>query len=292
MIKTVLELDLVGYSTIAATLESGLDVQVSAQLNQQIQDFVDVGLKAAGVNRPDTVMATTGDGAILVFDKPSLAHTFAAAVQKGAREHNSTKPVGIGKRVFRIGIATGDLVMQPKPTGGHDIAGLTIARAVRLEAKANPGEVLCDPDTFAGLTAAQKKRYSSPETIAGKRNETFVVRRCILNPDGVTDAEFFTGPPAGAALESLQVTKSSVTANSRAGRKEIVKLSERLKPNQLPRLVFLLCVPIQRRPSSALDLAGQVSHLLQWAEEDPADLENLLLELRDLVGSAGGGHPH
>ena len=79
-------------------------------------------------------MQTTGDGAILVFDRPSQAHGFAAAVQQATRTHNATKPAGIGKRVFRIGVATGELVMERKATGGFDVAGMTIARAVRLVA--------------------------------------------------------------------------------------------------------------------------------------------------------------
>jgi hypothetical protein len=74
MNKTVLELDLVGYSTIGDNLEQGLDVTTISQLNRQIQSFVDEGLKAVGVSRDNTVMATTGDGAILVFDSASDAH--------------------------------------------------------------------------------------------------------------------------------------------------------------------------------------------------------------------------
>jgi class 3 adenylate cyclase/tetratricopeptide (TPR) repeat protein len=190
MIKTVLELDLVGYSTIAAMLQDGDDVETVAKLNQKIQDFIDTGLQAVGLPRDKTVLKTTGDGAILVFDKPSQAHDFADAVQQATRAHNAKKPPGIGKRVFRVGIATGDYVKEDKPDG--DGAGMTIVHAVRFEAKAKPGEVLCDPETFAGLTAKQKRLYSGRETITGKRDEKFQAHRCTLNPDGVADAVFFT----------------------------------------------------------------------------------------------------
>jgi class 3 adenylate cyclase len=192
MTKTVLELDLVGYSTIADMLEQGLGVETSPQLNRQIQSFVDQGLQSVKLTRDATVMQTTGDGAILVFDKPSLAHVFANAVHQATRTHNATKDADIGKRIFRIGIATGDLVMEPKANGGFDIGGMTIARAVRLEAKARPGEVLCDPETFAGLTAKQQKLYSARETVTGKRDETFPAHRCVMNPNGVKDAACFT----------------------------------------------------------------------------------------------------
>ncbi len=284
MIKTVLELDLIGYSKIAADLENNLGVVTSPMLNKQIQDFVDVGLKAADVSRPDTVMATTGDGAILVFDQPAKAHVFADAVQQATRTHNTPKPPGTGKRVFRIGIATGDLVMQPKPTCGHDIAGMTIARAVRLEAKANPGGVLCDSKTFAGLTAAQKKRYSGLETITGKRDETFEAHRCILNPDGVNDAKFFTGATGGGQPESAQSNPTSVTQNPKVMRREIVSLFQKLRPHQFDELVFLLDVPIHQRPSEVLDNERRRNELLKWVEGPPSQLENLLFELRQLVG--------
>ena len=288
MIKTVLELDLVGYSAIAATLEEGLGVETSPQLNQQIQGFVDVGLKVVGVSRESTVMQTTGDGAILVFDKPSQAHVFADAVQLATRTHNASKSAGIGKCVFRIGVATGDLVMAPKPTGGFDIAGMTIARAVRLEAKAKPGEVLCDTKTFAGLTAKQQKIYSGVETITGKRDEKFKAHRCILNPDGVKDATFFTGEMSEGKSASTPPKPNPATQPPKVNRKEILELFKQVKPHQFDDLVFLLEVPIARRPAETNDLKRRTSELLKWAEEADSGLANLLLELRELVGAEGG----
>jgi hypothetical protein len=65
--KTVLELDLVGYSDVARNLEQQVGVEVVARFNDQIQEFVDVGLAAIQSNREDVVRATTGDGAILVL---------------------------------------------------------------------------------------------------------------------------------------------------------------------------------------------------------------------------------
>ncbi len=192
MTKTVLELDLVGYSTIAQTLEQGLDVGTAPNLNAQIQSFIDAGLAAVRAERPKTVMQTTGDGAILVFDRPADAHDFAAAVNEATRAHNHTKSDPIGKRVFRIGVATGDLVMTPKSAGGYEIGGMAIARAVRLEAKAKPGEVLVDATTHAALSPEQKNRYGARESVAGKRDEVFDAYRCVLDPAGPAEMEFFT----------------------------------------------------------------------------------------------------
>ena len=131
MNKTVLELDLVGYSTICDQLEQGLDVKTIAQLNRQIQSFVDTGLQAAGVTREETVMATTGDGAILVFESAVQAHQFAVAVHTTTAEHNRTRTQPLAKRVFRSGAATGEIVMEPKPNGGFEIAGWSGSEAIR-----------------------------------------------------------------------------------------------------------------------------------------------------------------
>ena len=68
--KTVVELDLVGYSDAFRALEENVGVEVVARFNDQIQGFVDAGLSAVGTQRARVVLATTGDGAILAFDRP------------------------------------------------------------------------------------------------------------------------------------------------------------------------------------------------------------------------------
>ena len=52
--------------------------------------------------------------------------------------------------------------------GGFDIAGSTIARAVRLEAKAPRGGVLIDVQTFNRLRADLKARFGSKQNVHGK----------------------------------------------------------------------------------------------------------------------------
>ncbi|VTR91710.1 chat domain protein : Uncharacterized protein OS=Methanosaeta concilii (strain ATCC 5969 / DSM 3671 / JCM 10134 / NBRC 103675 / OCM 69 / GP-6) GN=MCON_1746 PE=4 SV=1: Guanylate_cyc: CHAT [Gemmata massiliana] len=285
--KTVLELDLVGYSTIAAALQDGLGVETSLTLNRQIQEFVDVGLVAAGVTRKAAVVQTTGDGAILIFDQPTQAHTFAEAVQQAARAHCDSKPVGIGKRAFRIGIATGELVLERKTKaegGGFEIGGMTIARAVRLEAKARPGEVLCDATTFAGLTAEQQKQYSGVEVVAGKRNEMFEAHRAALNPNGAKDAEFFTGSLTQPTTEAVSSKPVPAVQGDKSNRKEILALFGELKSHQFDELIFLLDMPFKLRPSGGLNLEARKDAILNWATEEHR-LDTLLDELRELVSA-------
>ena len=53
-------------------------------------------------------------------------------------EAESGKQDLLGKCVFRVGVATGEVDIEPANTGA-DLAGMAIARAVRLEAKATAG---------------------------------------------------------------------------------------------------------------------------------------------------------
>ncbi|AMV25131.1 hypothetical protein VT84_12100 [Gemmata sp. SH-PL17] len=277
--KTVLELDLVGYSTIAAELEHNLGVETSPQLNKQIQNLIDSGLSVIGLERKTAVMQTTGDGAILVFDHASQAHDFAEAVTRATRAHNANKPVGTSKRVFRIGIATGDLVMEAKESGGFEIGGIAISRAVRLETKAKPGEVLCDTYTFSVLTEEQRKRYSKAETVTGKRDEKFEAHRAELNPDGVKDTAPFTssGNPPTPPIRPDPFTQTFDEI-----RREIIKLIKKLRPLQFDQLIFLLNVPIGQRPPEALNLDSKMNNLLKWADE-AGQVASLLLELRFVI---------
>ena len=192
MQKTILELDLVGYSTICDNFEQGLDVTSITQLNEQIQGFIDAGLDAVNLARETTVNQTTGDGAILVFDSAPFAHQFAHAVHEATREHNKSRSQNLAKRVFRMGAATGEIDFTAKPGGGSDIAGTTIARAVRLESKAQPGGILIDEATYQGISDDQRAQYTDKIRVKGKRDEEFDAYPCQFYAEGPEQVSFFT----------------------------------------------------------------------------------------------------
>jgi class 3 adenylate cyclase len=175
-IKTVVELDLVGYSDVARVLQENLDTEAIARLNTQIQEFVEAGLKATGAEREQVLLKTTGDGAILAFDRSEDAHRFAVGVHRATQEHNIKRSLPFSKRWFRIGIATGDLYREPN----GDIAGTVIADAVRLEAAGLPGQIITDATTFDSLPADLQTLYGSEEIVAGKRDERFAARRSTV----------------------------------------------------------------------------------------------------------------
>lgn len=239
--KTVVELDLVGYSDVCRALEENIGVEIVARFNEQIQRFVDIGLGAIGTERSGAVLATTGDGAILAFDNPTDAHRFAAAVHEATRRHNSERTLSSSRRWFRIGVATGDLYQRPRIGGGQEIAGTVIAIAVRLEAAAKPGEVLVDAVSFASLPAELQVRYGTEETIPGKRGEQFAARRCTIVPYA-TEHE------------------SSPTVQS------VLDLFDRLNPrDQLDRLMLVIGMPQQHRPPDTLEMFRRQDKIVDWA---------------------------
>ncbi len=116
-------------------------------------------------------------------------------VHEACRVHNHGKSVPAARRWFRIGIATGDLVLETLGAT-RKMAGSVIARAVRLEAAANIGEILADTDTYAALPREIQARYGAEERIAGKRDEKFPARRCVIVPGLHTAAADSKGNPS------------------------------------------------------------------------------------------------
>jgi class 3 adenylate cyclase len=278
MKKTVVELDLIGYSTICDLLEEMAGVEAVTNLNKEIQAFVDAGLERIRAERAKVVMQTTGDGAILVLEQPADAHRFAEAVHEATHKHNERKNKPVGKRVFRIGAATGDLAMEQKEDGRYEMAGMTIARAVRLERKASPGGVLVDSDTHEGLTEQQKQLYQGPEQIAGKRDEMFSAYQCIMCPDAAKNVEYFV-EQAKQKPDAKPIKPATLGVERE--RREILNRFELLKPHHFSSLVFLMNIPVNRRPPDTVDLERQKKHILDWADQD-GRLGELLLELRGL----------
>ncbi len=280
--KTVVELDLVGYSSICALLEEAGDVNGVATLNSKIQEFVDAGLKSVEAKRSDSVIKTTGDGAILLLDSPQYAHRFAEAIHELTRKHNSDRSQPVGKRVFRIGVATGDIALEPLKGGGYEIAGMTIARAVRLESKASPGGILVDSKSFDGLHPEQQIRYSAPESVAGKRDEIFKAHGCVFDPDAMVNvAWFLEQKQKSEEVTSIQPASSGV---EREERREILERFKQLDSSQVTDLVFLLNIPIDSRPPNTLDVEDRKREILEWAEKQNC-LEDLLVELRQMQKS-------
>src|SRR5262249_23082935 len=175
--KTVLELDLVSYNDIARVLEESLNVEAVKVFEDQIPAFVDHGLHTPRLPREAIVLRPAGDNAPLLFHDAATMHHFAHAVQQETLRHNRAKSVELAKRWFRMGAATGTVLVL---AAERRIVGSTIARAARLEAVAHKGQLVVDLPTFDALPDELKGYYGLEEVIGGKRDEHFTVRRRTL----------------------------------------------------------------------------------------------------------------
>jgi class 3 adenylate cyclase len=257
--KTVVSVDLVGYNIIAESAEEGLGVDVVKTLNEQIQQFINSGLEALKLPRHDHFITDTGDGGILIFDSSDDAFLFATHIIKQTEEHNRTRRRGISKRIFRIGAASGEIVIEPKVTGGFDIAGITIARAVRLEAKTPPGGLLVDRQAFEILESDNQKEFSSSLTVPGKRDEEFSAYLRSPYPNAENDAAFFS---QGEAKQNPIYAASK----AKIDRIQLLRDIHRLHPNTYAPMIFLLEIPIAQRPSNLLSLEEKRDQVVTWAE--------------------------
>lgn len=257
-IKTVVEIDLVGYSDIVRPLEDNLGVEVVAKLNQKIQEFIDIGLTKVNTNREKVVKATNGDNALVVFESPIDAHYFAKAVHEHTKKHNDLRKTPSAERWFRIGCATGEL-SEIREKGKEEIAGVVIADAYRLEAAAKPGEILIDTTTYAKLPAELQKEYGSEEEVSGKRNERLRAHRCRVIP---------THEEKSTKINPI----------------EILELFDKLKPrDQLIRLMVLIEMPKNHRPSDSLSIFDRQDKIIDWMLEQENGLRILADKLHYLI---------
>jgi tetratricopeptide (TPR) repeat protein len=182
--RTVVELDLVGYSLVARDLEKQADATVLFHLNDQVQGFVDDGLREAGCARKDVVNGTAGDNALLAFERATEAHLFSEAVHRATAKYNATKTDSAAQRHFRIGVSTGKIAVR-----GKEISGTHIIDSVRLEAAGKKGHILIDEATYEELPGKLQQLYVGPEVVADKQNNSYSVYRCIVS--GASDARVF-----------------------------------------------------------------------------------------------------
>lgn len=239
MHKTVVELDLIGYSRIARELEDNLTVKIVSALNAQIQGLVDQGLAGIGVTRQEAVIGTAGDNAILLFDRAEQAHRFAEAVHAACKAHNAEKTTPAARRWFRIGAATGE-IDRSEQDGSQAAAGTTIIRAVRLESAGAAGQLLIDEATYEALPKALRHRYGGAESVKVK-DGTLSARRCVFVPEVI---DIGAVPTVDDLYDRLREVPS-------------LKLKE---------LVHRLRMPADYRPGDSAPPATVHQAIVGWAE--------------------------
>jgi class 3 adenylate cyclase len=173
--RTIVELDLVGYSDIARYLDEHLGANAVMQLNRQIQGFVNDALQSVATSHRDAVNSRAGDNAIVMFEQVADAHRFAEAFHRITEQYNTGKNEASAKRHFRLGISTGDIAIE-----GDEIAGTTIIDSCRLEAGGDKGHILISADTYRELPAEFQSSYIGPEILRDKRGRQHQVYRYVV----------------------------------------------------------------------------------------------------------------
>ncbi|MBE9032215.1 hypothetical protein IQ266_20965, partial [filamentous cyanobacterium LEGE 11480] len=178
----VVQIDRAEYSRAAKvtrdlTGEAGL-----ALLKSITQEAIDVGLKAVGTTRAQSVRSTRGDDAIIFFEDAASAHRFAQAVHGHTQAANQDKQAA-AKCWFRIGCAYGELTFMHNQLEA-DPSGWVLAVVARLHQAGEPGEFLIDRDTYSALPPDLQQLYGAAESVKGKSHDTeFACRRWCVVPE-------------------------------------------------------------------------------------------------------------
>ncbi len=137
---TVLFTDVVGSTALAEELG---DLAWSTAIGEHFNRLAEIVREHHG-----TVVKTLGDGGMYVFDSVGSGLRAAAAI------HESPDDLEL-----RLGVHTGDLV-----AAGDDVLGATVAKAARITAAADGGQVLVSSAT-ASLAATGEFAFGPPVTL-------------------------------------------------------------------------------------------------------------------------------
>ena len=125
---TVLVCDLVGSTEQRSTLGDDAADRLAVVLDRV--------LRAAVARHRGSVVKSTGDGLMAVFDSATDALAAAVMIQQQTEQWNRSSPE-LERLVLRIGASAGDVQFV-----AHDCHGTPVVEAARLESSAEPGSIL------------------------------------------------------------------------------------------------------------------------------------------------------
>lgn len=126
-LAAVLIADVAGYSRLMEQDETGTHVR----LQTLREDVIEPALARHG----GRITRSTGDGLLVTFASATRGLRCAVEIQREVESRNTHVPQPQRIR-FRMGLNIGDILFDE-----HDIAGVCVNLAARLEALANPGEI-------------------------------------------------------------------------------------------------------------------------------------------------------
>ncbi|MBI1785763.1 tetratricopeptide repeat protein [Candidatus Sumerlaeota bacterium] len=177
--RAIVVVDLSRYTEIVHSIEVGqkMGPQATRFLQGQIQELIRRAVEIIGIDFRRCFIKGTGDGAILQFDSAIAAERFAVVLHEISHaEHCKKAARDVERRSFRVGICTGDVILVP-----HDICGLAVSYATRMEQAARTGQIVIDIDSWARLPAERQTSYGPIEVLQIKsHDQAFEARRCAV----------------------------------------------------------------------------------------------------------------
>jgi|GEM_PF-4034473 len=177
--KTIVAVDMSQFGRITHMIQDLMSIGEVLKFNQDIQRiFQKLAEAVCKENKP--IILNTGDGALLIFDKPQEAVQFGENLQTIAEKDNRGKEPQHQKH-FRIGISRGEVIIQEERNAdgtlvGHSVAGSPIVKAVRLETECKLGGVMIDDYTWARLSDEDQAAYSETRQVEGKSHESWKIQ--------------------------------------------------------------------------------------------------------------------
>ena len=174
--RTLVKLDVRGYSDIAKFIENLTDATSVSKLNARIRRLIQESLTQIGRQKGEILdRGAAGDSALVSFEAANDAHRFAKLVHQNSRKWN-IEQAGKSEILFRIGCATGELDLLTNDGSLNTIA-------YRLESQAITGGTLIDLQTYNELSSEFQNEYDGEERIYGKRKEIYYARHWLNSLD-------------------------------------------------------------------------------------------------------------
>lgn len=178
----IISVDLAEYGRMSRDVQELLNVEQLLTFNDEIRSTIDASLEHAQCDPGLTMVVGTGDGALIfMWEQEHCADRavrFAIHLQEQLKTTEQTKKKEDNKRFLRVGIASGALAIRGGPSPSEintfQVAGISIALAVRLEALCPTGGVALFHDTWGELDDKElRDRFQgSYAKVQGKDHET------------------------------------------------------------------------------------------------------------------------
>jgi len=237
------------------------------KIEDEITGLLRESLFEIQIDSEEAIITTTGDGAILLFDRAVDAHKFAIALHLISKENNDSKSRNLKNRWFQIGASSGWLYRERHEGKSYDISGHNVAKAIYLRNAAKPGEVLVDLETYNQFHSTYQVLYKE-ERMPFKLNTPLWYRRFAVYSE----------------VDGERRAPECTIVNEAAGKSySIHQLLDLIPERNISRLIYLMEMPIAEVPPNRLSPSERMNYIFKWAEQSEDLMKTLESWLNYLV---------